>query len=388
MCLSSLVMSVSGLLWYPDAPNSLFDLDGLVAPDGRFYLRYDNSACDKDGATDPRCAAGPGGHCDPGRISAFASATSANGVHWDDHGSNMYPFDQGKTCPDTASGSGSVWRSPTNESEYVINYSDQTLRFMTASSPNGPWQPVGPAVQTGGWGWRAVPLSPADGDEFYHGGRWDTMNVWPAPKGDLSGHKLYGWLTVMNAGKGGCAANTTCVGFATSDDGVAWTAQPPAQLVLGDGHTYAGIWLENGGCAWGGAGAPRYYCLNAFRGSWGKLDNRSGQATFVSDSPGSLQRDLNPQSPDTERPTCPPGDYEFASRCRWAVPSRPKEPVRPRVSRPHVLPHRCGVLRLLHPLRAAVCRAAQIPRNRHHPCFPIGALPGHARSLQVRRGVT
>jgi beta-fructofuranosidase len=201
----------AGLLWFPDAPNNLGDLDGLVDTDGTFYMRYNNGACDLDGAVDPRCAAGPGGHCDPG-ISNFASATLKDGVHWFDHGAMMYAFDENASCPKTGSGSGSVWRALDNKT-WMINYSGETIRMMTAPKPNGPWMGVGSTARTGGWGPNAVPSTQADGKQWYAGGRWDTMNTWPAPASDITGNSMYGWITVM----GGKLKNTI-TGFALSKE--------------------------------------------------------------------------------------------------------------------------------------------------------------------------
>eukprot|EP01046_Picozoa_sp_COSAG06_P057094 COSAG06_NODE_11017_length_1581_cov_1.383941_1_plen_306_part_10 len=272
---------VTGLLWFPDAPNNLGDLDGLVDADGTFYMRYNNGACDLGGAVDKRCAAGPGGHCDPG-ISNFASATSKDGVHWTDHGAMMYAFDENATCPKTGSGSGSVWRAADNKT-WMINYSGETIRMMTAPKPNGPWTGIGSTARTGGWGPNAVPNTPADGKQWYAGGRWDTMNTWPAPGSDISGNKMYGWITVM----GGKLSRDTITGFASSKDGKKWAAQPPAKSVFAPHHSYKGGSFEQCGCAWGGAANPRWYCLNGFRGTWGVMDRGyGGQATFVSDTAG------------------------------------------------------------------------------------------------------
>jgi hypothetical protein len=66
LLLAGLLPPATGLLWFPDAPNNLGDLDGLVDANGTFYMRYNNGACDLGGAVDSRCAAGPGGHCDSG----------------------------------------------------------------------------------------------------------------------------------------------------------------------------------------------------------------------------------------------------------------------------------------------------------------------------------
>eukprot|EP01043_Picozoa_sp_COSAG02_P010450 COSAG02_NODE_367_length_23739_cov_16.775127_8_plen_566_part_00 len=272
-----LATTADALLWFPDVPNNLGDLDGLVDVDGTFYMRYNNGACTLGGTTDPRCATGPGGHCDPG-ITSFASATSVDGVHWVDHGAMMYAFDENATCPRTGSGSGSVWRAADNQT-WMINYSGETIRMMKAPRPNGPWTGIGSNNRTGGWGPNAVPNMPADGKQWYAGGRWDTMNTWPAPTSDNSSNTMYGWITVM----GGKLTRDTITGFAASKDGIAWQAQPPAKSLFVPNHSFKGSSLEQCGCAWGGDTNPRWYCLNGFRGTWGIMDGSyGGQATFVS----------------------------------------------------------------------------------------------------------
>jgi hypothetical protein len=54
--------------------------------------------------------------------------------------------------------------------------------------------------------------------------------------------------------------NKVVTGFASSKDGIAWTAQPPAKSIFAPNHSFTGGSYEQCGCAWGGAANPRYYC--------------------------------------------------------------------------------------------------------------------------------
>ena len=82
-------------------------------------------------------------------IHSYAHATSHDGVHFVDRGTQMLAFGGGKVCEEMNTGSGSVWASRTGG--YVINYSHgSTLCFMTSRhSPAGPWTPVGSADRAG-----------------------------------------------------------------------------------------------------------------------------------------------------------------------------------------------------------------------------------------------
>jgi hypothetical protein len=203
----TLRQEASGMLWFPRAPNNLADLDGLTTSSGEFWLRYDNGACGpRDAAAGGRCAAGPGGHCAVG-INSFGGASSLDGVHWDDAGAMMIAFDEGKSCPQTSTGSGAVWKrsrpshGSLDEDEWIINYSEgAVIRFMTSDSPGGPWQPVGGNHTSEGWGPGHIPLRPQDGGQYYKG-VWNTMNAWtsPASGGGWNGTpaKVFGWNTGM-----------------------------------------------------------------------------------------------------------------------------------------------------------------------------------------------
>ena len=304
---------VHALLWFADAPNNLGDFDGLTTKDGTFYLRYNNGACASPNPCNDACEqSGPGGHCKM-NIHSYGSATSPDGVHWTDHGTMMTQFDEGKTCPNTGSGSGSVWKStspttsPTTNGSgkkdtYVINYSHGgVIRFMTAPAPAGPWTPVGstaPANKTfaDGFGPGRRPARPQDGREWYDG-RWDTANGWHAPASSSpASPKMYFWISataigqcilwhaldlrfhyitllavaalvcwpsnprdaiVCNAG----ANNTKQVGHASSLDGLNWDAQPPAVVTDWRNHSFKGGPFESGGCAYV-ASVKKWYCLN------------------------------------------------------------------------------------------------------------------------------
>ena len=101
-------------------------------------------------------------------ISSFGVASSPDGVFWTDHGTMMHPFDEGKSCPQTGSGSGSVWRGSSksappwvtdaagnradggtgddDQEVFIINYSHGgIIRFMTAPTPKGLTPPGPPA---------------------------------------------------------------------------------------------------------------------------------------------------------------------------------------------------------------------------------------------------
>eukprot|EP01052_Picozoa_sp_SAG31_P031790 SAG31_NODE_3410_length_4306_cov_1.893035_2_plen_579_part_00 len=284
----------SGMLWFPRPPNNLADLDGLTTSRGEFWLRYDNGACGpQDAAPGGRCAAGPGGHCAVG-IHSFGGAHSQDGIHWNDAGTMMDASDGVKSCPQTNTGSGAVWKrlapqSPLDEAEeWVINYSEgAVIYFMTGSSPGGPWRPVG-ANHTagGGWGPGHVPLRPLDGGQWYQG-CWNTLNAWtsPASGGGWKGApaKMFGW----NTGYAKPDSDPThAFGFASSIDGLNWTAQPPARIIFDNQHNRTGPSpLENGGCAWAEA-AKRWICLLGFRGSWASVDGHQGMAAFSSPAPG------------------------------------------------------------------------------------------------------
>lgn len=260
----SLQQQAMSMLWFPRAPNNLADLDGLTTSSGEFWLRYDNGACGpQDAAANGRCATGPDGHCGIG-INSFGGAFSHDGVHWDDTGAMMVAFDEGVSCPKTTTGSGAVWKrvraresatsvssaAPEDVEEWVINYSEgAVIRFMTGSSPGGPWTPVGGNRTSDGWGPGHVPLRPQDGGQYY-AGLWNTQNVWTAPEsgGGWKGppKRMFGWCT-------GYAKQDRlhAFGFASSLDGLNWTAEPPARIVFDAHHNRTGgLPLENGGCAW------------------------------------------------------------------------------------------------------------------------------------------
>ena len=308
LLLGLLAPAAVGLLWFPDAPNNLAGVDGVTAGDGSFHLRYDNSACNASDATG-RCASGPGGHCTVAVGHSFGGASSSDGVHWNDSGSMMWPFDQGVTCPATHSGCGSVWRAVQQphsnagaEEQWVINYSDDqqprptsTMRFMTSKNPGGPWAPLGAANKQAGWGPGHVPPRPQDGAEIYKRGCFNCMNTWEAPPSNpkVSPARMYGWWTTWAK-----QDQQHAFGFASSVDGLSWSAQPPARIEMGT-HNLTGdvssLPLENGGCAWA-ATAERWVCMLGFRGGWAWVDGFVGMAAFVSKNPGGPYRlaDRNP----------------------------------------------------------------------------------------------
>ena len=207
-------------------------------------------------------------------IHSYGSATSDDGVHWVDHGTQMTQFDEGKSCPATGSGSGSVWKATGgSEDKWVINFSHGgVIRFMTAPTPSGPWTPVGPSTPANkthadGFGPGHKPPRPQDGTQWYNG-RWDTANGWPAPaseqqqqQGGGDSPKMYFWISATAIGRN----NSKQVGFASSIDGVNWTAQPPAVVTGWGSHSYTGGPFESGGCAYV-AHVKKWYCLNGFRG--------------------------------------------------------------------------------------------------------------------------
>ena len=267
---------------------------------------YNNGACASPSPCNDECLrSGPGGHCKMG-IHSYGSATSPDGVHWTDHGTMMTQFDEGRTCPATGSGSGSVWRAEREQAgragegqageaeedtdTYVINFSHGgVIRFMTGPTPAGPWTPVGsttPANKTfaDGFGPGRRPARPQDGREWYDG-RWDTANGWPAPASPApaspSAPTIYFWISATAIGPN----NTKQIGHASSRDGISWEARPPAVVTGWGNHTFKGGPFESGGCAFA-ASSKKWYCLNGFRGQWMSVDGTRGMATFVSDSPG------------------------------------------------------------------------------------------------------
>ena len=228
-----LPQAARSLLWFNDAPNNLGDLDGLTTKGGVFYLRYNNGACSGGvgAAANAPCLKGAGGHCRMS-IHSYGSATSPDGVHWTDHGTQLTEFDTGTACPKTGSGSGSVWKAYTNgTTEYVINFSEGgRIRLMTAPTPNGPWTATGgPASCTNGTDCTPRGFGPGVGDgKQWYNGRWDTANGWPAPpSSDPAAPKIYFWISATAVG----ANNTKQVGHASSLDGSNWTARPPAVVV-------------------------------------------------------------------------------------------------------------------------------------------------------------
>lgn len=238
-------------------------------------------------------------------ISSFGVASSPDGVFWTDHGTMMHPFDEGKSCPQTGSGSGSVWRGSSksappwvtdaagnradggtgddDQEVFIINYSHGgIIRFMTAPTPKGPWVPVGSTTPgQGGFGPGRKPPRPQDGRAWYDG-RWDTANGWPAPEPRAGGFNHYAWITgTANAD----LDPKSSVGHMGSVDGVNWTALPPATVTDWGSHTLTGGPMEQGGCAYAVVN-QKWYCLNGFRGNWAAVDRTRGMAVFVSDKPG------------------------------------------------------------------------------------------------------
>jgi hypothetical protein len=205
----------------------------------------------------------------------------------------MLPFDSDKL------GSGAVWRSPRDPNVWVINYSGscrnstgsscsgQQIRFQTAASPRGPWQPR-----------RDVPPFVPNESLGYSGFRWDTIN----PYWDEHTQTLFGWWTagLQTDGPGPCPGQPHCrwlqragrsaMGFGSSSDGVHWVALPPAILTWPPSTNVTAAGFEIGGVAplLTRNGTRRWFasvCMS-HQELPAAIDGKVGCFSFVADFPG------------------------------------------------------------------------------------------------------
>ena len=257
------------LLFRPSGGRSLWDQEGLIV-NGTWYMWYDNNFC-----PDGKPGAG---------ISNYGLATSSDGVNWADQGISMSPWGVNPcnesgfndSIPVAGIGSGSCWEDPSRKGKYIINYSEnipgadvgQQIRFSTSSDLKT-WTP---AID--------VPSFHEDG-VHYAKGRWDTVMQF-TDKQNL----MHGWWTATpkaappSSLPDGVA--TAAFGYGTSTDGLHWTLQPPAWVVIPKGMP-GSKQIEVGGVAQLPNG--KWYG-QACATSWGHINNLGGCFSVVSDRPG------------------------------------------------------------------------------------------------------
>lgn len=196
---------------------------------------------------------------------AICLATSADGVHWSEHG----VVADGR--PDLPVFAGCVWRA---RDRFMMNHgsaradpkhaSDQCIRF---------WE----SDDLVSWRYRGDEACVYP-DARWYGTRWDCMD--PLPRGDGG---FYGYITADALPEAGAPT----VGMLESEDGVTWRAAPPPVIEWdGIGRQV----MEVGGCQKIG---DRYYLmLGAYLGYLGNVGY--GMYTFVADSPrGPFRPDLS-----------------------------------------------------------------------------------------------
>ena len=192
---------------------------------GRYFLYY---------------LCGPGGRWD-----SFALATSADGVHWEEHGEILHKADDAVWM-----GTGSTWKSPRFEQDgkFYLNFSEwrgdhrtgQQTIFFAESTDLIHWKRLDKRYE-----FRPDP-------RWYNAGRgndsrWDCIWTIARPGGGLLGY----W-TGNPTGRPG-------VGFGETDDGITWRALPPPRFEAGAPHGECGA-VERIG--------EKYYML---LGSGGKM---------------------------------------------------------------------------------------------------------------------
>ena len=260
---------VQALLFRPSGGRTLWDQEGLVV-NGTWYMWYDNNFC-----ADGKPGAG---------ISNYGLATSSDGVQWADQGISMSPWGVNPcnestgfnaSIPVAGIGSGSCWEDPSEEGKYIINYSEniddspfgQQIRFSTSRDLKT-WTPAAD-----------VPSFHED-NVHYAKGRWDTV-VQFTDKQKL----MHGWWTATPKSAPPPLAHgvaTAAFGYGTSTDGLRWTLQPPAWVVLPKGMP-GSKQIECGGVAQLPNG--KWYG-QACAISWGHIGNLGGCFSVVSDAPG------------------------------------------------------------------------------------------------------
>lgn len=147
----------------------------------------------------------------------FGVATSADGVHWEDHGWAIRASDDMVRYL----GTGSVWRDPAADDRFLCNYSEWRL-----DDEGEPRQNILFAWSEDLLRWHKFGdphLFVIDEGLYERYGRWDCINTLPRAAGGYRGT----WTATPIGRRAGLRGG---IGIGISDDGVHWRALPPATL--------------------------------------------------------------------------------------------------------------------------------------------------------------
>ena len=167
-------------------------------------------------------------------IEAVALATSADGVHWTDHGPVIE-----KPSDAPGIGSGFTWKSPRFEEDgrFQCNFSvDQRIRFAESADLSK-------------WTVRSDIEFRKDLRWYAEDGRWDCICTVPRSPQGYHGY----WTADPRDGSYG-------FGFGETDDGVHWRALPPPRVDWGAFSGYEPEYCEVGGIEV--AGGKRHAMIN------------------------------------------------------------------------------------------------------------------------------
>ena len=189
--------------------------------------------------------------CNWGGPTSHSLTTSKDGVYWQEQGLSFLPETAG------AMGEAEINRFEA-DGPFVKSYHIGPRIHLATSEDLKSWTRLG-AEKT------------FERDERWYQGRWDSLFVQPREQG--------GWMALFNTEP----KTFRGLGFATSEDGISWTAQPPVRVHV--------PWLEDRGIAGELSGFAKFgdrYFMTC--DSWtglphGKTSGVGLQKVFVADQP-------------------------------------------------------------------------------------------------------
>lgn len=215
----------------PAQPSNAWGEPSVTYHNGRYYLWF----------------------CNWGDPTSQSLATSSDGIHWREEGYTFVPDPGYKDM-----GEAEIFQFDPDGPFVKIYCLGCHICFATSADLIH-WKRLGPEH-----------FFNVD-ERWYSSRRWDSLFILPREEG--------GWMAVLNA----IPKNGRGLGFATSEDGIAWTAQPPVKVEI--------PWFEDKGYAGELSGFAKFgdkyfISCDAWIGlPFGKTSGVGLQRVFVSDRP-------------------------------------------------------------------------------------------------------